>query len=215
MIAAGFGTRLFYVSHRRLRHPRQPAPGPPAAPPATGRRRHRFLHPARPLGAVEAGRADDLLRVRPPGAGERQPGDRPRRRLVPVRGGSGGQGGRRRRAPEPGPGPASTPATSGTTPTSGGSTPPCWTDGSGATAPPSSAARSSRSRSSRGPEAVPRFPSRPGLALSRSRSRAALAWTRRRCSAARFLVSPRSWARSKVRSVARSGRIDRSQLSET
>ena len=136
---------------RRLRHPRRP--GPRAQQPAgrAGRLGRRLLpdvedHRPRPPGA-----ADDLLGVRPPRAGERQPGHRPRRRLVPVRGRAVGQGRRRRQAPQPGGPRRRRPEVPHRLPPA--STPRCSTTGWAATARPSWARSGTTSRhSSPGPE---------------------------------------------------------------
>ena len=138
---------------RRLRHPRQP--GPRAQQPAgrPGQLRRRLLpdvedHRARPPGA-----ADDLLGVRPPRAGERQPGHRPRRRLVPVRGRAVRQGRRRRQAPQPGGPRRRRPEVPHRLPPA--STRPCSTTGWAATARPCSARSGTTSRSSSpGSEAI-------------------------------------------------------------
>ena len=102
LIITGFGTRIFYVSldgfdthadqaeaHRKL-----------LAELADGITQ--YLQPAEERRPRQARAGDDLLGVRPPRAGERQQGHRPRRGVVPVRGRAVGQGRRRRRAPEPG-----------------------------------------------------------------------------------------------------------------
>ena len=92
LIAKGFGTRIFYVSLDGFdTHANQgPTHSQPAGRP--GQFDQRLLPDVEDHRPRQPGAADDLLGVRPPRAGERQPGHRPRRRLVPVRGRAIGQG---------------------------------------------------------------------------------------------------------------------------